>query len=199
MPQRSARFSDGAIIGVSDHWGWAVLVTVTRDGTVLDRRRVVLVDSRLPKHPHHHEAQSLPLEQAERLVERVRVSAERHAGQGFEAVAAAVRLPVLGVAMRMCPPLPPTLAERLRDYRAQNVADSVLYRTALARVAERRGWAVHWYDAKKVLHKASEALDVADLNAHFAEVKKALGSPWGQDHRTAMAAAIVAAARDHGP
>jgi hypothetical protein len=31
---------NGGIIGVSDHGGWAVLVTVARDGTLLDRRRV---------------------------------------------------------------------------------------------------------------------------------------------------------------
>jgi hypothetical protein len=34
---------NGGIIGVSDHGGWAVLVTVARDGTLLDRRRVELV------------------------------------------------------------------------------------------------------------------------------------------------------------
>jgi len=27
---------NGGIIGVSDHGGWAVLVTVARDGTLLD-------------------------------------------------------------------------------------------------------------------------------------------------------------------
>ena len=35
---------NGGVIGVSDHGGWAVLVTVARDGTLLDRRRVELVD-----------------------------------------------------------------------------------------------------------------------------------------------------------
>jgi hypothetical protein len=34
----------GAVIGVSDHAGWAVLVTVAGDGTLLDRRRVELLD-----------------------------------------------------------------------------------------------------------------------------------------------------------
>ena len=53
---------NGGIIGVSDHGGWAVLVTVARDGTLLDRRRVELVDDDLPAIPHHHEAQVLPLE-----------------------------------------------------------------------------------------------------------------------------------------
>ena len=46
---------DDGIIGVSDHGGWAVLVTVAGDGTLLDRRRVELVDEDLPKIPHHSE------------------------------------------------------------------------------------------------------------------------------------------------
>jgi hypothetical protein len=33
---------NGGIIGVSDHGGWPVLVTVARDGTLLDRRRIEL-------------------------------------------------------------------------------------------------------------------------------------------------------------
>ena len=52
---------DAGIIGVSDHGGWAVLVTVAGDGTLLDRRRVELVDEHLPKIPHHSEGQALPL------------------------------------------------------------------------------------------------------------------------------------------
>ncbi len=63
---------NGGIIGVSDHGGWAVLVTVARDGTLLDRRRVELVDEGLPKIPHHSEGQGLPIEEAVALVERVR-------------------------------------------------------------------------------------------------------------------------------
>src|SRR5271167_3833568 len=68
-----------AVIGISDHGGWAVLVTVADGGTLLDRRRVELVDEDLPKIPHHSEAQRLPIDEAEALVERVRGSAERHA------------------------------------------------------------------------------------------------------------------------
>jgi hypothetical protein len=59
-------------IAVSDHGGWAVLVTVACDGTLLDRRSVELVDDGLPKLPHHHEAQRLPLDEAVALVEGVR-------------------------------------------------------------------------------------------------------------------------------
>ena len=97
-----------AVIGVSDHSGWAVLVTVTADGTLLDRRRIELVASDLPKLPHHHEAQKLPLEDALDLIERVRVSAERHAKFALDALALAVSSRILGIAIRECPPLPPT-------------------------------------------------------------------------------------------
>ena len=184
---------DEGIIGVSDHGGWAVLVTVAGDGTLLDRRRVELVDEDLPKIPHHSEGQALPLDEAVALVERVRVSAERHAKLGLDAVAMTVPGRILGVALRQCPGLPPTIAERIKNYRAQNVADWVMYRRALAAAAEARGWTVHWYDAKKVFDAASKALHVADLNAHFVRLRKSIGPPWSQDHKLAMAAAIVAA------
>src|SRR5271165_2304018 len=182
---------DDGIIGVSDHGGWAVLVTVAGDGTLLDRRRVELVDEDLPKIPHHSEGQSLPLDEAVALVERVRVSAERHAKLGLDAVAMTLPGRILGVALRQCPELPPTIAERIKDYRAQNVADWVMYRKALAAAAEARGWAVHWYDAKKVLDAASEALGVENLDAHFLHVRRTVGPPWNNDYKLAMAAAIA--------
>ena len=184
--------NDG-IIGVSDHGGWAVLVTVASDGTLLDRRRVELVDKDLPKIPHHSEGQALPLPEAVALVESVRLSAERHAKLVLEAVAATVPARIVGVALRQCPALPPTIAERIQDYRAQNVADWVMYRQALAAAAEARGWAVHWFDAKKVFNAAGEALRIEDLNAHFLHLRRSIGPPWGTDHKLAMAAAIVAA------
>jgi hypothetical protein len=182
-----------AIIGVSDHGGWSVLVTVAGDGKLLDRRRVELVDADLPKIPHHSEGQRLPLDEAVALVERVRVSAERHAVLALDAVAAALPGRIVGVALRQCPELPPTIAERIKDYRAQNVADWVMYRQALAAAAEARGWAVHWYDAKKVLAAASEALRIEDFEAHFLQLRRSIGPPWNNDHKLAMAAAIVAA------
>ena len=126
------------------------------------------------------------------LVERVRVSAERHAVLALDAVTIAVPH-ILGVALRKCPQLPPTIAGRIKDYRARNVADWVMYRRALASAAEARGWPVHWYDAKSVLGTASQALRVENLDAHFLQVRKAVGPPWNKDHKLAMAAGIVTA------
>ena len=115
-------------------------------------------------------------------------SSSRHLPVARPAAAARIR----GVALRQCPVLPPTIAERIQDYRAQNVADWVMYRQALAAAAQARAWVVHWYDAKQVFHAASQALRIADLDAHFLQLRKSIGPPWGKDHKTAMAAAIVA-------
>jgi hypothetical protein len=136
----------------------------------------------------------LPLDKAVELIERVRVSAERHAKLAFDAVAMAVDSSILGVALRECPSwLPPTIAERIKDYRSQNVADWVMYRKALASQAEARGWSVHWFDARKVFDGASRIQGIKDPDAHFAQMRKSIGPPWSKDHRVAMAAAIVAA------
>jgi hypothetical protein len=182
----------GGIIGVSDHGGWAVLVTAARDGTLLDRRRVELVDEGLPKIPHHSEAQRMPLDKAVELVERVRESAEKHALLALDAVAGTVPR-VFGIALRKCPPLPATIAERIKDYHAQNNADWVMYRQALASAAEARGWSVFWYDAKSMLDAARKVLQVENLDGHFQQIRKSVGPPWNNDHKLALAAAVVAA------
>ena len=53
-----------------------------RRRNALDRRPVELVDEDLPKIPHHGEGQALPLHEAGALMERVQMSAERHAKLG---------------------------------------------------------------------------------------------------------------------
>src|SRR5262249_57067563 len=81
-----------ATVGVVENSNSAVLVTVTPDGTLIDRRSIVLTDRGLPTHPHHHEgswamgrylntpgARPLSLANAVALVERVRESAPRGA------------------------------------------------------------------------------------------------------------------------
>jgi hypothetical protein len=164
-PEETSMAAGGATIGISDHGGWAVLVTVSRDGALLDRRRVELIDDDLPKIPHHSDAQRLPLDEAVALIGRVRSSAEQHAKLCLDDVAMKVPVSIRGIALRECPTLPATVAERMTDYRAQNVADWVMYRTALAAAAEARGWTVSWYNAKKVLYPATQALRIEDLDA----------------------------------
>lgn len=184
--------SPSAVIGVSDHGGWAIFVTADARGRLLDRRRVDLVDEGLPKIPHHSEGQRLPLDQAVKLVERVHASAERHANLVLDAVAADLPARIAGIALRQCPELPPTIAERITNYRASNMADWVMYRKALAAAAEARRWRVHWFDSRRVTALAGQALGLTSLDAHFAQLRRSIGPPWSQDHKLAMSAAVAA-------
>src|SRR5262245_27193985 len=127
-----------AIVGVADSHAGAILVTATATGALVDRRRIELVDDDLPRYPHHHEAQSLPLEEGVALVRRVRACAERRARAALDDLAAAGAARIVGVALRRCQPLPDTVAERITSYRARNVADWVMYRQVLAEAAEAR-------------------------------------------------------------
>ena len=186
--------TDSASLGVSDHGGWAVFVTVTRSGTLVDRRRVELVDPSLPKLPHHHDARGLSVDDAVALVERVRRSAERCASARLEELETSVPATIDRIALRSCPPLPATIAGRISNYRASNVADWVMYREALANAAAARGWLVHWFDAKRVFADAARALDLKTIHDLLEKTGAAVGPPWQKDHRLAMAAAISAAA-----
>lgn len=178
-----------AVAGISDHCGWAVVVCVA-NGEVLDRRRIELIERGLPSLPHHHECQGLPIAEAVALVERVRASAALCARAALEAFPAGVA----AIAIRKRRKLPPTVAERITNYRAQTMADSIMYRDVLAEAARARGWSVFEYDAKTVLNEAAQALGLADISPRLREIGETLGPPWRNDHRLAMAAAIVAPA-----
>lgn len=201
MPPRAA------IVGVAENANTAVLVTVTPDGTLLDRRHVELTEPGLPTHPHHHEgswavgryrdspgARELSLAEAVALVERVRAASEQGARRVLETLSQSLRHPIGAIALRQRPPLPATIEDCILDNRAQTVADSVMYRTALARAAEGRGWSVSWYDRERVFGDAARVLGT-DIDAFLRAMGRSAGPPWQARHKLAAAAAIASAAR----
>jgi hypothetical protein len=184
------------VVGVAEHGNSAVLVTV-HGGKVLDRRYVDLT-RKLPTHPYHHEgswavgrytgspwARSISLADAVKLVERVHEAAARGASASLKALAESVPVPIASIAIRVCPELPPTIRERIADARAACVADSVMYRQALATAAEECGWSVHWYDRDRVLRRKG-------IDAVLSAMGRALGPPWQAKHKLAAAAALAA-------
>jgi hypothetical protein len=200
-----ARVQHAASVGVAEHGNSAVLVTVAPGGELLDRRRIDLTRG-LPTHPYHHEgswavgrylnsawARPISLVDAVALVERVRESAARGARESLEALAAAVPVPIARIAIRVCPRLPSTTEERITDTRSANVADSVMYREALATAAEARGWSLHWYEREQVFRDAAMALGVEAVNAFLHAMGRSIGPPWQAKHKLAAAAAIAAA------
>jgi hypothetical protein len=125
------------------------------------------------------------------LVERVRASAARGARESLEVLAATVAVPIARIALRVCPVLPPTTEERIADNRAQTVADSVMYREALANAAAARGWFVLGYDRERVFRDAATALGGADIDAFLHAMGRSIGPPWQAKHKLAAAAAIA--------
>jgi hypothetical protein len=198
-----ARVKRVADVGVAEHGNSAVLVTLARSGELLDRRRIDLTRG-LPTHPYHHEgswavgryrdspwARPISLPDAVALVSRVRESAERGARDGLEALAATVPVPIATIAIRVCPDLPSTTEGRIIDTRAATVADSVMYREALAAAAEARGWFVHWYDRERVFRDAASALGRKDVEAVLLAMGRSIGPPWQARHKLAAAAALA--------
>lgn len=196
-----------AAVGVAENGNSAVLVTVSADGTLLDRRSIHLTRG-LPTHPYHHEgswavgryldspwARKTSLPEAIALVERVREAAAVGARQGLEALAADVSVPISSIGIRICPTLPATTEERITDTRAATMADSVMYREALAAAAEARGWTVYWYDREQVFQDAAVILAKKDIDAVLAEMGRVVGPPWQAKHKLAAAAGIVAGAK----
>jgi hypothetical protein len=195
-----------AMVGVAEHGNSAVLVTVTRGGCLLDRRRIDLTTG-LPTHPYHHEGswavgrylsgpwtRAISLEEAVALVECVHAAAERGAREGLEALAAAVTVPIARISIRVCARLPATIEERITDSRANTFADSVMYREALARAAVARGWSVHWYDRAHVFRDAAAVVATDDLDVILRAMGRSVGPPWQATHKLAAAAGLAAAA-----
>jgi hypothetical protein len=180
-------------LGIVHHLGWAVAVTATVAGEVVDRRRLDLIEPGLPVAPFEHEVPDLDDDEAVALVSAVRESAVRSAAAGLDDLAAKAGSmgSIESMSLRYWSPDFPDDLARLRraPYRAS--ADSVLYRQVLADLAQARGWTVHLYDARVVEGQAARV-----LGARAQEVLRAarirLGAPWSKDHRVALAAALLA-------
>jgi hypothetical protein len=200
------RVQQAAAVGVAEHGNSAVLITLAPGGELLDRRRVDLTRG-LPTHPYHHEgswavgryanspwAKKISLPDAIALVERVRDAAASGARASLEALAASVSMPIASISIRVCPKLPPTTEERIVDTRAASVADSIMYREALAVAAQARGWSVHWYDRERVFSDASAALGGKSVDEFLKAMGKSIGPPWQAKHKLAAAAALASRA-----
>ncbi len=129
-------------IGISDHTGWAVLVAVRGDihgPEVVLRRRLTLVDPRLPRQVYHAVAeQGQPIA----LVDEVISSAQRECGRELAATISSLAedgMTAVQVAVAGNPaPLPPV--ERvLASHTLLHASEGHLYREALSAAAEAAG------------------------------------------------------------
>ena len=179
-------------LGIAHHFGWAVAVTAAADHRVVDRRRIELVQAGLPAAPIHHRAgRQLDDAATAALVSQVRASAARTASAALDELAAALPEPIESISLRGWPPDFPTDIAVLRRVPYESRADSVMYRQVLAELAGARGWAVDLYDARTVEREAAHLLGERAHDVLHGP-RATLGPPWNQDHRMALAAAIMA-------
>jgi hypothetical protein len=187
-----------AVLGVADHNGWAVCVTVAaRRGSpvVVDRRRIELIEPGVPSQPYHHETVGMPLPDAEQLVVRVRESVMRTTVarlselrdelQAYSIVAMTLRNPPLTY-------VPVTVAEAHASYPVMCRADGMMYHDALSTAARRLSLAVELHDRGEEVARAADRLraGVEDVERFLETAGEGLGPPWQKEHRLAAAAAI---------
>jgi len=176
------------LVGVSDHAGWAVLVTLDANGAVVDRCKVLLKDDDLPGLPHHDASRRLPLAEAVAMVEKVRRSAQAHSKRQLTELAERLGLDRAALALRALPNMPDSVEECIADYWANARADGVMYREELARAADAHGWQVGWFDNQQqaaMQKTAAYRTNETEASARFAP-------PWNRDHRIALAGALAA-------
>jgi hypothetical protein len=70
-------------------------------------------------------------------------------------------------------------------------ADSVMYLQVLAELGRARGWSISFYDAKTIESEAEQVLGDRAEEVLYGP-RTVLGPPWSKDHRTALAATVVA-------
>jgi hypothetical protein len=182
---------DAVRLGIADHFGWAVAVTADGDHEVVDRRRIELVEPGISAAPIHYESGRLDVIATAALVTQVRASVARAASAALDEIAGGLPAPIRSISLRAWPlDFPQDIAvQRRPPYEAR--ADAIMYRQELAELAHARGWDVHVYDARAVVDQAARMLDGrADDVLHGP--RATLGAPWTKDHRTALAATIVA-------
>ena len=186
-------------LGIAHHFGWAVAITASSDYTVVDRRRIELIEPGLPTAPIHHEggphllhrsAEPLDDNALAALVAEVRASVARAASAALDALCAALPEPIDTICLRSWPADFPKDISVQRRVPYESRADSVMYGQELAELARARGWYVHFYDSKTVEDEAARILGER-ADEVLRGPRTTLGPPWSKDHRMALAGTIV--------
>lgn len=194
-----------AVTGVSDHYGYAILVSVALaegEPAIIDLRQAALRDPDLPGSPYHHDTLDMPEADADALLARVRDAVARLAREALQGLsvdlAPAFDLSALSIRQPPLPHLPMTAAEAHADYRVQCAADGMLYHHYLCEAAREMGVPVHHRKRGKELEDAARAMgcDKARIEAWLKAEGKRLGPPWQKDHMLAAAGGLAALAQD---
>ena len=192
-------------LGVRMHSGWGVLVAVSRDADsveVLDRRRIVTVDSGTPgaNQPYHYAAK-LGLPEAERHLETCAAVSERLALAEVKEVIRELdgrHYRIVGSAVLMASGRPlPSLAKVLASHPLIHTAEGEFFRNAASKACERLGISVMAIRERELAQRAEEAFGNAAsrVQSRISSLGRSIGPPWTRDHKNAALAASLILAR----
>jgi hypothetical protein len=191
------------VLGVAEHAGWAHVVCVgARDDvpTVIERRRVTLIDPGLPTLPYHHEATAMRDADADALIARVRRSIATHTSAALQRVVTELARAhdVVALAIRKTPfdDLPDTYAPVRESYRLMCAADGMMYQLAICVAARQLELDVQVFRRGDEVARAAKQLGVTPgaIEKFVGQSGRPSGPPWTQEHRRAYAAGIAALA-----
>jgi hypothetical protein len=188
------------VVSVAEHTGWAHLVCVAAPGlvpAVVERRRVTLIDSGLPRQPYEHESTAMRVDEADALIAQVRRSVAARASDALTRVVTelAPSCAVVALAIRQPPfaDLPETVAAVRKSYQLQCAADGMLYQLAICRAARQLGLEVRMCRRGEETSLAAEQLGVTlrEVEEFVSRTGRPAGPPWTQEHQRAYAAGIA--------
>ncbi len=191
-----------AAFGIRSHSGWATLVVATGAaprGSVVERRRIELIEAGIPRQPYHA-AEPLALARAEALVGRAWASVARVTRASLAAALADARSRGLevqraGLLTGSGRPLP-DLEGILKSHALIHAAEGELYRAALGKACEAAGLVVVGIREREIRARGAEMLGGAQaLQKRLLALGRELGPPWREDEKHAALAAWAALGR----
>ncbi len=186
--------------GFKAHSGWAALVVIGKrdtDFSVVERRRVELVEENWAKQPYHA-AEGLKPDAARDLVKRGVDSAHRITLREMQAAVNRERErknEVTACAILVADPMPDwSVEEILAAHFRLHKAEGVLFREALVGAATACRLKLVAIPEKQLAKHAESvlAMPASGIAGKLMALGKAVGAPWGKDQKDAALAALIA-------
>ncbi len=186
--------------GMKAHSGWAALIVLGENAgeiTVVDRRRIELVDEEWARQPYHA-AEDLQPDKAREVVKRGVEAARRIAIREMKAAIKRERErknEVTACAILVVDPMPDWSVDQiLAVHFRMHKAEGVLFRDALVRAAKTCEMRLVEIPEKMLTERAERALrtSASSLSKEIAALGKSVGPPWGKDQKDSALAAMIA-------
>jgi len=190
-----------AAFGIRMHSGWGVLVCISgnvSEPEIVDRRCIVVVEPTMEgaKQPYHF-AETLPLEEAERHLQKCAAVSERLALTAIREMLEAVNARnyrIVGCAIllasgRALPALPNILA----SHALVHTAEGEFFRKVAREACERCSIPVVGFRERELDEHANTTFGkaAAGVRRRISDLRSTVGSPWTQDEKTAALAGLM--------